>query len=349
MLTKLVGDCMFESLIYHGIGRSVESLRKGIAFIMYIYKDYKNFFLTQETPLSELFSMWNEVEYVRCVQPPVLKAEFERVKAERIAGNMHAKPNIPFPKYYKYTYEVMCQDLTCQYNWSKLPTELLLLVISLIYQIEITIVNVNIHKDEESNEEKVNMYEHNISAFENVPIEKRPATLRKVYLGHLGESHYIPMDAIVDEKIKIAVSKGESIGDHMKLQFYNESKERFIQWAKFMEAQKYMHFFREQERKADMQRLASLRISSLKVDTESIVTKESDQMVISEGIETKSPVDSLNNNNNNGGFVEIDINKIHNQGASTGALNFVRQPQEHQEHQYQGHQYQRHGEMAYRI
>ena len=38
-LTELDGDCLFSSLVYHGLARSVKELRNTISIIMYIYKD----------------------------------------------------------------------------------------------------------------------------------------------------------------------------------------------------------------------------------------------------------------------------------------------------------------------
>ena len=66
VLTKLHGDCLFESLIYHGIGTSVLELRKGLACLIYMFKDYKGFFPGNSMSMSEMFGPFNEIEYVVC-------------------------------------------------------------------------------------------------------------------------------------------------------------------------------------------------------------------------------------------------------------------------------------------
>ena len=39
-LTNLHGNCLFECLVYHGIGENIQTLRKGIAYIMYQFRDF---------------------------------------------------------------------------------------------------------------------------------------------------------------------------------------------------------------------------------------------------------------------------------------------------------------------
>ena len=169
-LTNLYGNCLFESLIELGIGTSVKTLREAIACIIYIYRDYKSFFETQEETIQELFVFSNEIEYVYC-----------------------QKENT----FYKYTYDVMCQDMSNENSWTRLPTQLFLMVISQIYQKEIVIIH-------DSGYETI------------INTNKNPSN--KIYLGLMGESHYIPLKELTNDTNMVSPK-------------YNEAKIAFFVWA----------------------------------------------------------------------------------------------------------------------
>jgi hypothetical protein len=170
-LTKLHGNCLYESLIDHGIGTSVESLREAISCLIYIYRDYKSFFETQEETIQELFVFSNEIEYVYCPEKDA---------------------------FYKYTFEVMCQDMANDNSWTRLPTQLFLMVISQLYKIEIVILHD--------------------SGYETV-INTNKNPTKTIYLGLMGESHYIPLKKIDESNTSITIQK------------YNEAKIAFFVWA----------------------------------------------------------------------------------------------------------------------
>ena len=174
-LTNRDGNCLFESLNYHGIGKDVMSLRKGLASILYIYQDYQNFFPYEVKSLKELFNDYDERKYVMC------NSEF-----------------------YKYSFNIMCQDLGNNHSWSKLPAEIILMVVSNIYGVEIVIVN-----NQNSYESTINV--HN-------------SARKKVYLGHLSESHYVPLDV--------------SDGSQADL-YYSEYKNKFLKWATSVKKSEY--------------------------------------------------------------------------------------------------------------
>ena len=174
------GNCMFESLNYHNIGDSVSSLREGLAFIMYQFKDYENFFPDQKESLSELFVLFNEIEYVHCND-----------------------------KLYKYTYNIMCRDIADDQSWSKLPTQLILMVISFIFRVKIVIIN------------NQTTWVNTINIYEEHPIED----MKTVYIGHLLESHYVPLD----------VNNGE---DEYVPIYHKDLKRKFIKWAMLMQKHK---------------------------------------------------------------------------------------------------------------
>lgn len=177
-LTNMYGNCLFESLMYHGIGTDVKNFRKGLASLLYFYKDIKNFIPNTDMTLEEMFVLWNEIEYVCC----------------------YTKPDTE-NRYYKYSYNIMCQDLSNADSWTKLPTEFLLRVISHIYSLRIIIVG--------------STSDYLITIESTNPKDT-------IYLGHLGESHYVAVDRMAD------------IENFVPL-FYKDSRKAFIKWAQAME------------------------------------------------------------------------------------------------------------------
>lgn len=204
VLTNLIGDCMFESLVYHKIGYDVETLRKGLAHLLYIFQDYDNLFPTNDMALKKLFELFNEVEYV-C-----------RTDVQKYMGKVYRTQ-----KFYKYTYDVVCQDISGKYSWSKLPTQMILMFVSYLYKVNIIIVS-----DETDYEINVNIYED----MEN------PPPLRNIYLGHLGELHYVPIDVLKDD-------------EEIDPMYYIDAKTDFIKWGKQMELEVYSnHLMRQRMR-----------------------------------------------------------------------------------------------------
>lgn len=181
LLTQNDGDCLFESLVYHNIGSSIISLRRGLSQIMFLFKKNKNFFPNQDSTLEELFNNINEIEYVLVTN---------RYKQKRV---------------YKYNYDAMCQDMCNSSSWTRLPTELILMVISFIYQVEIKILTDSTD------------FIHTIKTCEN--------STKTIFLGHLGESHYLPVDHI---------NENEYMTEPEKL-VYNDAYNFFLKWAQCME------------------------------------------------------------------------------------------------------------------
>ncbi len=159
-LTNLYGNCMFESLNHHNLFDDDIKFRENLALLMHIYKDKKNLFPGQESSLFEIFNMSNEIEYIL------------------------SKNN---GKVYKYTYSAMCYDLANNNSWSRLPTELIMMVISYFFNIRFHVI---------SNE---NEYVHII----NTSDEKNTYD---IYLGHIGEIHYVPLK-LIEQNNKYNVPK----------------------------------------------------------------------------------------------------------------------------------------------
>lgn len=189
-LTRLRGDCLFESLNYHGIGNDVNDLRNSLATIMYLYKDYKNFFPTQETTLNELFTAMNDIEYVVKRQPNNRDKE----------------------QFFKYSYNIMCQDLATGSSWDLLPTQLILMVVSRLYNVDICVIN------------NTSEWEHSINIYEGCE-----DTVKRIYVGHLNESHYLPIDILEKDEVIDPL-------------YYEIARVKFIKWGKEKEKKKYIKF-----------------------------------------------------------------------------------------------------------
>ena len=183
-LTKCVGNCLFESLSILGLGDENE-IRKNVAAVMLLMRSERYFFPSIENNMEELFSFQNYESWV-----------YSRNEKEM----------------YEYNYDMMILDLYQKYSWTRLPTELILLAISRIYEIKILIYH------------NKSIYVNEINAWtkEDEPIE----TIR---LGHLNEDHYIP---IAEIPLEIQVNQdlfAELISIPPK---YVKAKNRFHKWAR---------------------------------------------------------------------------------------------------------------------
>jgi len=165
-LSEMVGNCLFESLIYHGIGNSVDDLRKGLAFLMYIYRDYKDF-LPNGLTLKEMFEFQASCDDIQYVSN-----------------------NDKNRMYYEYTYDVMCQDLASNYSWTNLPTNIILLMVSYLYKVEI--ISVLDYETNNNGISPINFW----SEKEDIDM----SSIKKIYIGHLNNSHWVPITEIPENK-----------------------------------------------------------------------------------------------------------------------------------------------------
>lgn len=188
LLTEARGNCLFESLVYHGIGNDINSLRYGIGYLMYQFQNSN--LPGDDITIKDKFKTFycDDIEMVYC----------------------HTNK-----KAYDYTYNIMCQDITDDRSWTKLPTNLILLVISWLFNVKIIIIT--------------ELYEHEtvINAYENIKNNEKMPDLRKIYLSHIGgESHYVPLDKLdKNEKVTLLIHK--------------DVKPLFYEWAIEMVKYKY--------------------------------------------------------------------------------------------------------------
>jgi hypothetical protein len=176
-LTSNVGNCLFESLEILGYG-DAEQIRKNVSAVMTLCANNESFFPFIHQSIRNIFANSNDIA-------TVLDKEEQKI--------------------YKYNYDMMLVDLYSNHTWSRLPTELVLMVISRIYKIEILIYHNN------------TQYVSKVNVWDDMPII---ATIR---LGQLNEEHYVPIKQITDATSADMVSK--------KIK-YVKAKNRFHKWAR---------------------------------------------------------------------------------------------------------------------
>ena len=179
-LTDLDGNCLFESFKYVGLCDDAEIFRKSIALIFYLFGDLKVIPGYDET-LKEIYNISNsnDIEYVLDEDTNIL---------------------------YKYSYYTMCVDMCAQGSWSRIPTNLILSVISVFYK-----VRFHIYKDDGN----VNVICNEIMS-KDIPLDDPESN---IYLGLIGEYHYVPL-SYLDTDL------------HPKCPHYIEKLKLFHKWAR---------------------------------------------------------------------------------------------------------------------
>ncbi|AYV80356.1 MAG: hypothetical protein Gaeavirus38_2 [Gaeavirus sp.] len=181
-LTKDNGNCLFESLHHLDLGKPNE-IRHNIAALLLSIRDIKHFFPNIESSPEELFNDTNELHAVYADNEPHL-----------------------------YNYDMMIADLYTNNSWTRLPTELILMTISRIYEI-IIIIHSNIRTE---------------PTIINVWNEEDAAHYDKVHLGHIDDSHYIPIIKIDDD---LASEKDTYDEISSVLPLYNDAVSKYKRWA----------------------------------------------------------------------------------------------------------------------
>jgi len=142
------GNCLFESLEFLEYGEAY-TLRKAFSVIMYEFREYVGLFEDyKDKSLKQLYSLWIDE------QLPLVVHEGKIVK---------------------YTFEVLCHDLSRSKSWKRIhPIELLFLTISKFLNVEIVI-----YTDFES-----------IINYKSDNSKKYP---EKIVLGYINQNHYVPL------------------------------------------------------------------------------------------------------------------------------------------------------------
>jgi hypothetical protein len=185
-LSGLEGDCLFESIEIncqeqkYNLIKNKDDLRKEIATIFYLSGDCK-VIPNNDMTLKEIFEAMNDIEYVYCDKNELL---------------------------YKYTYYTMCVDMFNEGSWSRLPTELLLRVMSSIYNMKFHIYHNSGDISHIDNTDKTN---------------SKKKKIYNIYLGLIDEDHYIPLKPNPNNDKWI---------DNYVVPKYSIQSEKFHKWAK---------------------------------------------------------------------------------------------------------------------
>ncbi len=200
-LTIMNGNCLFESLECHGIGECSPKFRSGLAYFMYVYQDYKNLLPGDSCTLAEKFTISNigneGTELVVCKNDNMAKGE---------------------RKFYKYTYNVMCQDLSNEYSWSKLESQLILTFISFLYRLDIHVIGIT---------PQTHSY-IKINAYENSDVQPELTT---IYLANINNMHYVSLRPLID-------------GEQIRQMLYLSTYQKFSEWAEMMEKYKRQEYLK---------------------------------------------------------------------------------------------------------
>jgi hypothetical protein len=211
------GNCLFHALVNNGIGCDAQSLRRGISYIMYVFKDSHDFFdnPSLKDTFETTFKLFNEIHIVKS-----------------------KKLNLAF----KFSFELMCFDMFGNSNFNSTLTHLVLLIISQLYK-----VNIHIFHDNDAID-----YYTTISAWEHLD-KSDSKDIKNIYLGQIGEIHYISIKEIPDYVIKLKSLLNEkttltdkekeiliNINNNYKLKEHHDVKELFLHWAKQQAIIKYI-------------------------------------------------------------------------------------------------------------
>jgi hypothetical protein len=179
-LTNINQNSFWESLSHLGFGTSNE-IRKNIAVLLLLKKDDYDFFPKLNTCPEEMFFNNNSTLLVR----------------DKYTYQI-----------YNYDYNMMIIDLYSNYSWYRLPTELILLAVSKLYQI-----NINIFSNKTKQIQKISAYDDEEET---------------IYLGCINDSHYIPIKKLDDD-----LSKNTEIAEELIRTYpvYISSQKIYKKWA----------------------------------------------------------------------------------------------------------------------
>lgn len=142
-ITNLNGDCFFEVIVHNKLSDSTLNIRHMTAALFLSFRSVTGFFKT--FPDDTLESMFND-----------------------------------FSEDYNYNYDIMCSDLMNKGSWDKLPTHLMMMVISKCFNVKFVIID--------SNHDKVLVI--------NESDKKNP---KEIGLGFLPEFHYIGIEKKINK------------------------------------------------------------------------------------------------------------------------------------------------------
>lgn len=207
-LTNNNGNCLFESLGMLGLGDNEleinpqQMLRNNLSSILLYMRNIYDFFPALTITPEEIFNNSNEIDFVK---------------------------NDKTGEVYEYNYDMMVCDLRTNYSWERLPTELILMTVSRLYEVKILIYH---NKTQFVNE---------INVWKGI---KSDDELDIIRLGHINEEHYVPVLRLPEELIDDI----ETIHQISKIKLkYDTKKINYKQWAEKTANEHYSQIFSQSE------------------------------------------------------------------------------------------------------
>lgn len=232
-LTNNNGNCLFESLGMLGLGDNdlginpQQMLRNNLSSILLYMRNIYDFFPALTITPEEIFNNSNEIEFVK---------------------------NDKTGEVYEYNFDMMVCDLRTNYSWERLPTELILMTVSRLYEVKILIYH---NKTQFINE---------INVWKGIKTDNELDIIR---LGHINEEHYLPVLRLPDELIDDI----ETIHQISKIKLkYDTKKINYKQWAEKTTNEYYSQIFSQPESISDL-------IVSTNTGTKVSIIEESEEII----------------------------------------------------------------------
>lgn len=191
-LTSNNGNCLFESLGKLGLGELDLDipphvvLRNNLSSILLYMRNVDDFFPNISLSPEEIFENSNEIDFIK----------------NKNTGEI-----------YVYNYDMMICDLRTNYSWERLPTELILLTVSRLYEVKILIYH------------NKTRYINEINVWKGIIPDDQIDIIR---LGHINEEHYLPILKLPDELIDDV----DTIHNISKIKLeYDNKKINYKAWA----------------------------------------------------------------------------------------------------------------------
>ncbi len=189
VLSNSNGNCLFESLVYAGLEinslgiEPSDYLRQQLSGILLTNRNNINFFPNLNQTPEEIFINANEIETVK------------DKKTKQV---------------YKYDYDIMILDIQTDKSWKRLPTELILMTVSQVYNVEILI-----HHNNSKYINRINMVNNDTSQ------------TKKIRLVLINEEHYIPVKDIPE----YLINDSDTIQNISKINLvYIDAREEYDKW-----------------------------------------------------------------------------------------------------------------------
>jgi hypothetical protein len=168
-VTKLDGNCIFQSMCNLGYCDDPVKLRTSVAVMLYRYRNYKGYFKSQPNcSPKELFDSFSE-----------------DAKRKKVINNGTFK-------IIDYTYTIMCRDLSCDGSWDRIWVQFVFITLSLMFDVQIRIYQ-DCAKQYGPNEDKTQRYD-------SYEADDKKTYKNIANIGYINKCHYVPLAYVNKEQ-----------------------------------------------------------------------------------------------------------------------------------------------------